>query len=288
MIAGLSALCVNGATITAADIATEAQHHGAPRDQPDVALRQAANALAIRALLLEEAHRRHIEAAPIEIEPGRYETHDEARIRSLLDTVISVPTPAEEDIRTEWEKDPSRFRTPPLWEVSHILCACDLRDEAGRVSARARAKALVERLTEGLVDGRKGDAKDFAALAARTSDCTSRDRGGALGQLGPGDTVPEFEAVLALLDEGGITAEPVPTRYGYHIIRLDAVAEGRVLPYEAVRGKIAEAMEKTAWVAAARRFTQALLAQAEIHETEQASDSMVSNSQSRSGSANMR
>ena len=84
-----------------------------------------------------------------------------------------------------------------------------------------------------------------------------------MGQLGPGDTVPEFEAALRELGEGEITAEPVLTRYGYHVIRLDAVAEGQVLPFEAVRPKILEAMEKAAWAEAARDFVNQLIAESD-------------------------
>ena len=85
-----------------------------------------------------------------------------------------------------------------------------------------------------------------------------------LGQLGPGDTVPEFEAALRRMDEGGITAEPVLSRFGWHIIRLDAMAEGAPLPYETVRPRIAEAMEKAAWTQAVRDFVSALAAGARI------------------------
>jgi peptidyl-prolyl cis-trans isomerase C len=85
-----------------------------------------------------------------------------------------------------------------------------------------------------------------------------------LGQLGPGDTVPEFEAILRRLDEGEITPEPILTRHGWHIVRMDAVALGAVLPFEAVKSKIAEAMEKASWARQAQKFVQELVAAAEI------------------------
>ena len=69
---------------------------------------------------------------------------------------------------------------------------------------------------------------------------------------------------MRTLAEGQITAEPVLTRHGWHIIRLDALAEGRVLPFEAVRDKIAEALEKAAWTKAARAFIGRLVGNATI------------------------
>ena len=237
-------------------IAAEAQNHSAPRGKPGLAWRAAANALAMRALLLQEARHRQLRADPQEVGPGRFETEEEALIRQLLETTIAITPPDESELHAEWERNPARFRSPPLWEVSHILCACDPRDDEARHKAHARAISLIESAHRA--------PRGFAALAARESDCGSKSSGGALGQLGPGDTVPEFEAALRRLDEGQITPEPVLSRHGYHIIRLDAVAEGQPLPYHAVRQKILDAMEKSAWVRASQQFVDQLIASAEI------------------------
>ena len=74
----------------------------------------------------------------------------------------------------------------------------------------------------------------------------------------------EFEAALRQLSEGDVTAKPVLTRHGWHIIRMDAVDNGAVLPFEAVRQKISDAMEKAAWVRKARSYVQQLIKSAEI------------------------
>ncbi|GAB4390499.1 peptidylprolyl isomerase [Albidovulum sp.] len=252
----LPPLVVNGETVPQSAIAAEAQNHAAPRGKPGLAWRKAANALAIRTLLLQAARARGIAETPRELAPGRFETAEEARIRGLLEAAVAVDPPGEEQVRAEWARDPSRFRAPPLWEVSHILVACDPADGEAMQAARARAGELARRAL--------ADPAGFARLARETSDCGSRGAGGALGQIRPGDTVPEFEAALRQLQPGEITAEPVPTRHGWHVIRLDALAEGAILPFEAVRGKIAEAMEKAAWARAARAFLGELVAAADI------------------------
>ncbi|WP_417766613.1 peptidylprolyl isomerase [Stappia sp.] len=249
-------IVVNGERLPVATIGTEAQNHPVSGGSPRAAWQRAAEALAIRTLLLQEAARRDIVTEQREVGPGRYETDEEARIRALLDLAVEAALPEDAAVRQEWERDPSRFRSPPLWEVSHILCACEQGDKTGAAIARDRARRLC---AEALAD-----PAGFARLAARESDCGSRSGGGALGQLGPGDTVPEFEAALRLLGDGEITAEPVATRHGYHVIRLDALAEGKVLPYEAVAPKIAAAMEKASWARAARDFVAELVATAEI------------------------
>ena len=249
-------LVVNGEQVPHALVAAETQNQDAPKGKPGIAWRKAANAVAIRTLLLQEARSRNIQADVQEVGPGRFETDEEALIRGLLELAIDVTPPTEEDITSEWKKDPTRFRTPPLWEVSHILCACDPRDEVARAKAQARAEGLIAMVL--------ADPKSFAALAARESDCGSKTSGGTLGQLGPNDTVPEFEAALRHLAEGEISTKPVLTRHGYHIIRMDAVALGQVLPFDAVRGKIAEAMEKAAWARQSRAFITELVAASDI------------------------
>jgi len=246
---------VNDETIPQASIAAEAQNQSAHADKPGIAWRKAAQALAIRALLLQEARARGLEPDPMELAPSRFETGEEALIRALLDEALSIAPVTEDAVRAEWARDPDRYRSAPLWDVSHILCACDPRDEAGRAVAEARANALLARLD--------GDAKGFAA-AARDSDCGSKASGGHLGQHGPGDTVPEFEAALRALPEGGISAAPVLSRHGWHIIRLNATAPSQVLPYDTVRPKIAQALEKAAWARASRDFVEGLASQARI------------------------
>ena len=76
--------------------------------------------------------------------------------------------------------------------------------------------------------------------------------------------MPEFEAALRDMTGGQITADPVLTRHGWHVIRMDAMAEGAPLPFDAVRDKIAAAMEKAEWARQARALVDTLVAGAEI------------------------
>ncbi|WP_108815286.1 peptidylprolyl isomerase [Loktanella sp. Alg231-35] len=249
-------LIVNGEQVPHTVVAAETQNHDAPAGKPGIAWRKAANAVVIRTLLLQEAKKRALEAAPQEVAPGKFETQEEALIRGVLEDAVEGTAPNADAIRAEWAKDPERFRAPPLWEVSHILCACDPRDAEAKHKAMHRAQALVSMARK--------DAKTFAAIASQESDCGSKSSGGTLGQLGPGDTVPEFEAILRTLQEDEITSQPILTRHGWHIVRMDAVALGAVLPFEAVKPKIADAMEKASWAQNARTFVAGLIASAKI------------------------
>ena len=67
---------VNGIEITPEAIAEEIQHHPAP--DAETAWIEAARALAVRELLLQEAHRRDIAPEPLADEAGRTEADDDA------------------------------------------------------------------------------------------------------------------------------------------------------------------------------------------------------------------
>lgn len=222
-------IAVNGVEIPRDEIAREAQHH--PASSPFESWREAARALVIRALLLQEAEREGLVPEPMADGEGRREGDDEALIRQLLAKKVTVAEPDEDTCRRYYEQNRKRFRSAALHETAHILIAADPNDAEARAVAKARAEALIA--------GLQSSPGDFAAAAARHSACPSAAQGGNLGQIGPGQTVPAFEAALATLEEETISPEPVETRYGFHVIRLDRRIAGRDLPFEAVARRIA-------------------------------------------------
>lgn len=247
---------VNGTTLPAADIAAEAQNHHAPKGKPGLAWRKAARALAVRHLMLQQAAEMGLTATPAEVAPGQYETPDEALIRELLDTVLTPEPVSDSDLRAAYSRDPGQHRAPTLYQASHILYAAPPEDQAARHEARLHTDAALKSLLQS--PGKFGD------IARNDSACSSRDAGGQLGQLSSGDTVPEFEAALKIASIGDIHPNPVETRYGFHILRLDARAEGDILPFEAIRETLYEACEKAQWAKAARAYVTALLENATI------------------------
>lgn len=252
----LPPVIVNGTTISAEQIAAEAQNHPAPQGKPGQAWKAAARALALREVLLQQAVARGFTPAPAEIGEGRWETDEDSQIRQLLEAEITPPAPEETALRRFYETHRDRFRGPSLFEAAHILIAAAPQDTGARRKARDHARVLCGELTR--------DPGAFGRLAAEHSACSSRQNGGILGQIASGDTVPEFEAALEDMTEGSITAEPVETRFGFHVIRLDARAAGGVLPFEAVLPRLREAQEKADWVRAGRDYAAALLAAAEV------------------------
>ena len=77
--------------------------------------------------------------------------------------------------------------------------------------------------------------------------------------------MPEFEAALREATPGvNSITNPLETRHGVHVLRLDDRIEGEILPFSAVRARLAEACEKANWTRAAHAFVGDLLDGAEI------------------------
>ena len=64
----------------------------------------------------------------------------------------------------------------------------------------------------------------FADLAKQHSSCPSGQRGGDLGEFGPGMMVPEFDKVVFSADVGTVQG-PVKTQFGYHLLEVTSRSE---------------------------------------------------------------
>lgn len=221
---------VNGVTIGRDAIVREMQHHRA--NKPIEAWQQAARALVVRELLLQRAQALGVTPEPASDDDGRRETDDEAIMRAVVESEVALPEADDESCRRYYTNNIARFRSVDTYEVSHILFAADAADRQAYAQARADAVAVLETLKE--------RPETFAALARAYSRCPSAAQGGNLGQVTRGQTTLEFERAMLTLHPGEITDEPVETRYGFHIIRLERRYDGRTLPYELVADRIAD------------------------------------------------
>jgi peptidyl-prolyl cis-trans isomerase SurA len=90
----------------------------------------------------------------------------------------------------------------------HILIKSS--EVVSEADARRRLAGLRERIVGGA---------DFAELARLNSQDGTAARGGELGWVHPGDTVPEFERAMNALKPGELS-EPVRSPFGFHLIQV--------------------------------------------------------------------
>ena len=89
-----------------------------------------------------------------------------------------------------------------LIKVNQIVPAAEARRKLVEVKARLDNKAA-----------------KFEDLAKLYSNDLSSSKGGDLGWIYPGDTVPEFERAMNALQPGQVS-EPVESQFGYHLIEV--------------------------------------------------------------------
>ena len=245
---------VNGVVISRAAITREVQYH--PASSPQESWHRATEALVLCELLLQEARRISVPAEPRIDEKGRRETDEEAQIRALVEREVGVPVPTDAELRRYYQANMAKFRSPEIIEARHILVAARASDVSASAAALEKSVALAAELAA------KPGA--FSDLARAHSDCASAAEGGRLGQLTARETTTEFAAAVAKLAEGETTRDPVETRYGFHLIRLDRRIAGKVLPFETVRTHIAGYLTERARRTALAQYIARLVSRAAI------------------------
>ena len=105
----------------------------------------------------------------------------------------------------------AKLSTDPVDQthVRHILLR--VSDAMPETEVKRRLQELRDRVVKG--------GQDFGQLARLYSVDPSSTRGGDLGWLYPGDTVPDFERAMNALKVGEVS-EPVKTPFGWHLIQV--------------------------------------------------------------------
>jgi peptidyl-prolyl cis-trans isomerase C len=155
-------------------------------------------------------------------------------IERLLEDEIPAAEPDDADCRRYYEQNTRRFTSGELVEASHILFALTPRVRPERL--RAKAAEVHARATR--------EPASFPRLASEYSNCPSAARGGALGQLGRGDAVPEFEKAVLDGELLGVLPDLVATRFGFHVVQVARRIPGRVLGYEEARAQVASTLRE--------------------------------------------
>ena len=206
--------------ITAADLQADLQRVP-PEVRPQLlarpeAMQRLVTNLYTRRALAERAQEQGLDKRP-EIAAALALARDKVLSDALLAQVVDKGNTPPDDkalalAKTMYQAHPEDYQNPEQVRVRHILIA-PTKDKDDAAAAKEAAD-LLAKLKSGA---------DFAALAKEFSaDPGSAEKGGDLGFFAPGRMVPEFnEAAFALKNPGDLSGV-VKTKYGYHILQLEA------------------------------------------------------------------
>lgn len=233
-------ITVNGVSISETKVQAEMMRHQEAADPAG----SAGHELVLRELLLQRAQTL-----------GLAHTDDDASIQAVLAAEVKTPVADEASCRRYYEQNTERFRSGTLIEVWHILFQLTPRVDPQRL--RARAGEVLQTL-----HGEPAGA--FAEYARQYSNCPSAQEGGRLGDIGRGETVPEFEDVVFAMPADTLLERLVQTRHGFHIVRTGRKVDGTLMPFEAVQTRIAAWLGEASGRRATHQYLQWLVGQAQI------------------------
>ncbi len=146
---------------------------------------------------------------------------------------------SDDEIQEYYIDHPDEFQNPKTVEARHILIEVD-QDAATEMVAEAK-----KRIEDILQKARAG--QDFAELAKQYSEGPSKDKGGYLGTFKREAMVKPF-ADKAFSMKSGEISDPVRTRFGWHLIKVEKVNEAATTPLtgakDDIRKKLADERAK--------------------------------------------
>lgn len=170
----------------------------------------------------------------------RYQIPDKVRLEYIqlsLAAIVQGQKASDEEIRQRYQSQSGQYTTPAKRYTSHILL--ELPSDA----PADEEKKVLDKI-KGIRQQAAGGG-DFAELAKKYSqDPITGKRGGNLGEFRPG-VLPgrDIELAVSRLKQGEVS-QPVRSKYGYHLIRLDRLVPARVKPLSEVRKEIAETIKR--------------------------------------------
>ena len=169
----------------------------------------------------QEAYEQALKQNNITEEELRDDIRETLPVQKVQEEVSKDAQPTDEEIQKYYEQNKeAQFTTPEQVCVSHILFAKDQKQKAEDVKKQLE------------------DGGDFAKLAKQYSqDPGSAAKGGDLGCLGKGETVPPFEEAAFAAKEGEIVG-PVKTQFGYHLLEVTDKKPKQTRPLSEVESQI--------------------------------------------------
>lgn len=119
------------------------------------------------------------------------------------------------------------------------------------VETEAKAKEMTKLAKSG---------QDFAKLASKNSIGPSAKRGGDLGYFTAQEMVKPFSDVAFKLKKGGVSAKPVKTQFGWHVIKVEDIRVRKVPPYSKVKTQ----MRREVWTKLGQDFIRQYREQAKV------------------------
>lgn len=140
----------------------------------------------------------------------------------------------DDDEKIYYQSHIDQYKLQDRAHVAHILFKTVGKTEAETAEIKKKAEDVLNKAKHG---------GNFADLAKQNSEDTSKDKGGDLGWIVRGQTVPEFEAAAFSQPKGSIS-DLVKTQYGFHIIQVIDRETARTQTLDEVKASIVSQLQQ--------------------------------------------
>lgn len=166
------------------------------------------------------------------------EKRDGVLIAGSVAAFMQTAKVSDDQLRQTYNENIDSYRLPERVRVRHILIKTQGKPKADDAKLKAKAEDILKQLQHGA---------NFAELAKKYSeDPGSAEKGGELGWLTHGQTVPNFDKTAFSLQPGQ-TSGIIQTEYGYHIIQVEEKQPARTESFEEAKPELlAEAQKQLA------------------------------------------
>ena len=171
--------------------------------------------------------------AQYEKDKAKYQVPEKRVVRYGLVDIIKMRQNvkvSDDELKALYQKNMQDYAVPNRVHVEHILFMTVGKTDAEIAEIKKKAEDVLKQAKSGA---------NFEDLAKKYSEDPggSKEKGGDIGWIVQGQTVPEFEKVAFSLPKGSIS-DLVKTQYGFHIIKVIDKETAHTKPFEEVKDSI--------------------------------------------------
>jgi peptidyl-prolyl cis-trans isomerase C len=178
--------------------------------------------LIAREVMMQEAQKLGFDKNP-DVKKQLDSARETLVVNAMMREFLDKNKTTDADIQAEYDRYKAQAGDKE-YHVRHILLETD-----------AEAKAVIAKL--------KGGAK-FEELAKTSKDQGTANSGGDLDWATPSAFPKTFSDGFVGLQKGAVTAAPVQTENGFHVIKLDDTRAAKLPTLDEVKPRIAEALQE--------------------------------------------
>jgi peptidyl-prolyl cis-trans isomerase C len=177
--------------------------------------------LIARELFIQASTKQGLDKSP-EVQERLAQLRQDLLIAALEGDYLKKHPITDSDLKAEYDRQINLIGDSQEYNLKQII-----------VANEADAKAIISSLKRG---------ESFEKLAKEKSLDPSKEQGGSLGWVLAKQIIPEIANVLANMSRGSLTAAPIQTNLGWHVIKLEDSRQFKAPTFEESKVRVQQTL----------------------------------------------